>query len=106
MDMTKLFDSLQGTLGETLPTVFGALAILVVGWLVAVIIRAGVRKSLGFLKLNYRLQTSTGTQMDLESGIASGLFYVILLLVLMAFFNALKLETVSGPLHGAGWAGV
>ncbi len=100
MDMSKLIDSLQGTLGETLPTVLGALAILIGGWLVAVVIRGGIRKSLGFLRMNERLKTSTGTSMDLESGIAASLYYVILLLVLMAFFNALKLETVAGPLHG------
>ena len=100
MDISKLVDSLQATLGETLPTVLGALAILIAGWFIAVAIRGGVRKSLGFIKLNERLRTSTGTQMDLESGVAVGLYYVILLLVLMAFFNALKLETVSGPLHG------
>ena len=100
MDMSKLLDSLQGTLGETLPTVLGALAILIVGWFIAVAIRGGIRKTLGFLKVNDRLRSSTGTQIDLESGVATGLYYVILLLVLMAFFNALKLETVSGPLHG------
>ena len=48
MDMSKLVDSLQGTLGETLPTVLGALAILVAGYFIAVAIRGGVRKSLGF----------------------------------------------------------
>lgn len=100
MELTKMFDSLQATLGETLPMVIGALAILVVGWFIAVIIRAGVKKSLGLLHLNRRLNSSTGIDIQLESGIASTLYYVILLLVLMAFFNALKMETVSGPLQG------
>jgi len=100
MDMSKLVDSLQATLGETLPTVLGALAILIVGWFIAVAIRGGVRKSLGYLQVINRLRTSTGTHMDLELGVAAGLYYVILLLVLMAFFNALNLETVSGPLQG------
>ncbi len=98
MDMSKLFESLQGTLGEALPSILGALAILVIGWFVAIIIRAGVRKGLGLAKLNHRLQTSTGTQMDLESGISLGLYYFVLLLVGIAFFNTLKLELVSGPL--------
>ena len=35
MDTSKLVDTLQATLGETLPTVLGALAILVVGWVIA-----------------------------------------------------------------------
>ena len=106
MDMSRLMESLQATLGETLPTVLGALAILVVGWIIAVTIRGGVRQSLGFLKLNDRLRTSTGTQMNLESGIATGLYYVLLLLVVMAFFNALKLETVSETTSWTRWTGL
>lgn len=98
MDMTKLFESLQGTLGEALPSILGALAILVIGWFVAILIRAAARKGLGLAKLNHRLQSSTGTGMDLESGISLGLYYFILLLVGIAFFNTLKLDLVSGPL--------
>ncbi len=98
MDMTKLFESLQGTIGETLPSLLGALAILVIGWFIAIIFRAGVRKGLGLLKLNQRLRSSTGTEMEVETGIAKGVYYFILLLVIIAFFNMLKLELVSGPL--------
>ena len=98
MDMTKLFESLQGTLGEALPSILGALAILVIGWFVAIVFRAGARKGLGLLNLNQRLRSSTGADMDLESGITLGIYYFILLLVGIAFFNTLKLELVSGPL--------
>ncbi|MCZ6801696.1 MAG: mechanosensitive ion channel [Nitrospirae bacterium] len=99
MELTKMIESLQTTLGETLPTLVGAIAILVVGWFIAILIRTGIQKSLGFLKLNSRLSSSTGTTVNLESGIARAVYYVILLLVLMAFFNALEMETVSGPLQ-------
>lgn len=34
--------------------------------------------------------------MDIEGGTAAGIFYLILMLVLVAFFNALHLELVSG----------
>ncbi len=99
MDMTKLTETLQTTIGGTLPSVLGALGILVLGWFVAMAVRAGVKKGLGFIKVNQRLRSTTGTEMDIEGGTAAGLYYLILLLVLVAFFNALNLELVSGPLR-------
>jgi hypothetical protein len=100
MDMTKLTESLQETLGSSLPGILGALGILIIGWFVAIVIRAGVRKGLGFLQLNKRLGSTTGTQMDVECGTATALYYLVLLFVLVGFFNALDLEIVSGPLRG------
>lgn len=99
MDFSHLLETLQITLGQTLPSLLGAVAILLLGWIIAVILRAGVRKGLGALRLNERLRSDTGTQIDVESAVASGVFYVILLLVLIGFFNTLNLELVSGPLH-------
>jgi len=99
MDMTKLTETLQTTLGGTLPSVLGALGILVLGWFVAMAVRAGVKKGLGFIKVNQRLRSTTGAEMDIEGGAAAGIYYLILLLVLVAFFNALHLELVSGPLQ-------
>ncbi|MEE8126682.1 MAG: mechanosensitive ion channel [Nitrospirales bacterium] len=98
--MTKLTETLQETLGSSLPGVLGALGILIIGWFVAIAIRAGVRKGLGFLQLNTRLGSTTGTQMDVEGGTATALYYLALLFVLVGFFNALDLEVVSGPLRG------
>ncbi len=100
MDLSNLLTALQETLGSTLPGILGALLILVFGWFVAVVVRAGIRRGLGVAGLNQRVESSTGNAMDLEGGIASGLYYVILLLVLVAFFNALQLEQVSGSLQG------
>ena len=99
MDMTKLTETLQETLGATLPNVLGALGILVIGWFVAVTIRAGVRKGLGLINLNKQLGSTTGTEMDVEGGTAAAAYYLVLLLVLVGFFNALHLELVSGPLR-------
>ncbi|MGP0594768.1 mechanosensitive ion channel [Nitrospira sp. T9] len=98
MDMSKLTETLQVNLGETLPNVLGALGILILGWIVALLVRAGIRKGLGLLNVNQRLRSTTGTTMDVEGGTAVGIYYLILLLVLVAFFNALHLEMVSGPL--------
>ena len=97
--MTTLFESLQSTLGQTLPALIGAAIILVVGWIVALAIRTALRKSLAFLKVNEHFRTSTGSALDVELGLASGVYYLILLLVLIAFFNTLDLELVSEPLR-------
>jgi hypothetical protein len=99
MDFTTLLSSLQGTLGETLPGVIGALAILIVGWFVAILVRAAIRKGLGLVRVNERIATATGTEVNAEGGLAAAFYYVILLLVLVAFFNALQLEQVSGSLQ-------
>ncbi|MGD9850460.1 MAG: mechanosensitive ion channel [Nitrospirales bacterium] len=99
MDVSKLTETLQTTLGGTLPSVLGALGILILGWFVAMAVRAGVRKGLGYLNVNQRLRSTTGAEMDVEGGTAAGIYYLILLLVLVAFFNALHLELVSGPLR-------
>jgi hypothetical protein len=97
--MAKLIESLQATLGESLPGIVGALAILVVGWLVAIIIRAVIRRALGLLNVNERIRSGTGGRMDVESGVASGVYYVLLILVFLAFFDALQLDLVSKPLQ-------
>ncbi len=98
MDLSKLIETLQETLGGTLPSVLGALGILIVGWLVAMAVRAGIRKGLGMLNVNQRLHSTTGSEVDIEGGAAAGIYYLVLLLVLVGFFNALNLELVSGPL--------
>ena len=94
-----MFDSLLTTLGAAVPSVLLALVILLGGWLVAVIIRAIVRKFLGALRLNERIRSEAGGKLDLEGGIAVGAYYVVLVMALIAFFNALKLPLVSEPLQ-------
>ncbi|WP_404358812.1 mechanosensitive ion channel [Methylotuvimicrobium sp. KM1] len=98
MEITNLMNSLQDTLGQHLPKVAGALAILVIGWLVAVLFRAGVRKALSLLKLNQKIAKGGEVTINLESGIAKGVYWTILLMVFIAVFNVLDLELVSKPL--------
>jgi hypothetical protein len=98
MSMNALWDSLQSTLGGNIPLLLGALAIFVLGWLIAVVARAAVRKSLGFFGLNHRFGQSTGTGVDIEGGVAIGVFWLVMLFTLVAVFNSLNLTMVSGPL--------
>ena len=51
-------------------------------WLIAVVVRAAVRKSLGFVGVNHRFGKLTGTGVDIEGAVALGLFWVVILLTL------------------------
>lgn len=99
MNMSEIFDPLLESVGGFLPNLLGAIAILLVGWIVALILRAGIRKALGLLRLDSRASEGTGRPLELEKGVASIAYYVVLLLALLGFFNALQLEIVSGPLQ-------
>src|SRR5262247_3679422 len=97
MDFSALIESLQNNLGVHLPSILGALGILIIGWLVAVIARAGSLRLLGLLLVNQRIRESTGQALDVEKAIAVGVFWLILLLTLLGMFNALDLALVSNP---------
>jgi len=99
MDWNALYSQLGSSLGETLPSILGALGLLLIGWIAAVVIRAVIRGGLKRVKLNERIKQSTGNEMDIAGGLAKGAYYVILLIVLVAFFNALELEQPSSSLQ-------
>ena len=59
--------------------------------------RAGVRRLLALARLNIRIAESTEQKLDLESGISTGAFWLIILVTLIAVFNSLELTLASGP---------
>ncbi|MDO5290323.1 MAG: mechanosensitive ion channel [Pseudomonadota bacterium] len=95
-DLTMLWDAMQSSLGMHLPRVLGALAIFIAGWFAAALVKAGVRKGLGLLKVNARFASTTGQKVDIEGVVALAMFWVVMLLALAAVFNALNLAMVSG----------
>ncbi|GLS16612.1 mechanosensitive ion channel [Hydrogenophaga electricum] len=97
MNMNTLWESLQSTMGGHIPQLLGALGIFILGWFIAVVVRAGARRSLGAVGVNRRFGQLTGTQVDIEGAVGLGLFWVVLLFALVAVFNSLDLATVSGP---------
>ncbi len=99
MDFSSFIDSLQATLSGTLPGLLAAVGILIVGWLVAVILRAGTRRLLNLINVNERIRSTTEGDVDAESWGATGVFWVVMFFVLIAFFNVLDLEIVSAPLQ-------
>ncbi len=98
MEWNALYEATQARLGDSLPMIFGALAVLALGWIVAVVVRAGLRRLLGYARLNERVRASTGqAQVDIESPLALAAFWLVILVTIAAVFNTLRLETVSAP---------
>lgn len=97
MDIQALWSSLQDALGGQIPHLLGALAIFVIGWLLAVALRAGMRSGLSRLGLNRHFTQLTGVTINLEGILAVAVFWLVILLVLVAIFNSLNLTVISGP---------
>ncbi|NDP47536.1 MAG: mechanosensitive ion channel [Sulfuriferula multivorans] len=97
MDLSVFSTAIQNALGEHLPAILGAVGILVVGYLIALLARAAVRKLLSMLRVNSFVSSSVGKPMDVEGGVALGAFWFILLATILGVFNTLNLDQLSGP---------
>lgn len=96
-NLTTMWNTVQEVLGGHIPILLGALAILVLGWLIAVLVRAGIRKGLGAVRLNERFVQLTGQTINLEKGLAIASFWIVMLFILTAVLNSLDLALVSAP---------
>jgi len=102
--METLVEQITQLLGSYIPRLFGALAILVLGWIVALIVAAIVRKVLHRTTLDNRLVSWIGGEekaktIEIEKGISKVVFYLIMLFVLVAFFQALGITLITEPLN-------
>lgn len=93
-----------GGIGPTLLNLIGAVLILIIGWIVAAIAAGIVGKLLKRTDVDNRLARSLMSrpgqaEPNIERIISAVVFWVILLLAIVAFLNALNLTTVSQPLN-------
>jgi hypothetical protein len=97
MEFDQLVGSLQTSLGSQLPSLLGALGVLVLGWIAALIVRAAANRILHMAKLNQKVSNATGQSVNVEGPVAIGLFWLVLLITLVAVLNALDLQSISEP---------
>lgn len=97
MNISPFFDALQSAFGTHLPTLLGALAVGLGGWLLALVVQTLLQRSLGRLRLNMRLAASLGSPMALERPVALSGFWLILLITAVSVFNVLDLISLSTP---------
>lgn len=100
------FESSQQFLNEiavALPKIIGALLILLIGWIIARLIKRGIVKLLHLVKLN-TLAEKVGIEKFLKEGglkqtsvdLLGSLFYwIIMLTVILAVFNSLQLNSAQ-----------
>jgi hypothetical protein len=102
--MNEIMEQIKQALGQFSPNLFAALLVLVVGWIVALIIAAITRRVLRRTQFDNRLaQWIAGKEaspnLPVEVWVGKAVFYVLMLLVLGAFFYTLKLPVLSDPLN-------
>jgi hypothetical protein len=100
--LQNLMTQASGMVGSYVPSLLGALAILIVGWVVALIASVIVRGALRRTTIDNRIAewlAGTDTKIDIESIVGRLVFYVIMLFVLVAFFQALELDLITEPLN-------
>ncbi len=103
MNIDQLVQQITRTVGAYLPNLVGALAILIAGWLIATIVASLTRRALGRTKLDDRLANwLTGEDKPAEGRserwISRAVYYLLMLFVLVAFFQALGLALLTEPL--------
>jgi hypothetical protein len=86
-----------------IPNALAAIAVLLIGWLIALVIAAIVRGALRRAGLDRRLADSVAAEgavdhLQISDRVGKGVFYLLMLFVLVAFFQTLGLTIVTQPL--------
>lgn len=92
-------------IGAYLPNLLAALAILIIGWLVATIVATAIQGLLKRTNFDNRIAGwMTGRRgeehtIPVEKWVGTAIFWLIMAFVVIAFLNALQLTAVSTPLN-------
>ncbi len=86
------------------PSIIGAIVILIVGWIAAKIIASVVRRGLGRTRIGQRITRWLGGEdaakaIQVERRVAKVVYYLVMLLVLVAFFQVLNLTIATEPVN-------
>ena len=103
--MEKLLEHSTQVLGSYIPRLIGALAILVIGWILALIVASIVQNLLKRTTVDNRLaswisEEGRTREIGIEKGISRAVFYLLMIFVLIGFFEALGITLVTAPLNG------
>jgi len=97
--------NITSELSRSVPNLLYAILILVIGWLIAIIAASAVKGILSRTNLDNRLAASLTGRSDgqavtnIESWVASAVFWIIMIFVIVAFLQRLQLDAVSEPLN-------
>lgn len=101
--LDRIFDPLASLIGTGLANLVAALVILIVGYIVARLIERAIGMVLRRLDVDNRLAEAMGArpedEMSVEQATGRLVFYILMLFVLLAFFQRLNLTIVTEPLN-------
>ena len=101
--MEAILAQITQVIATYVPSLLGALAILVVGWLIARVIAAAIRAGLHRTSFDNRIAGWVFRDKvegpPVEQWISKTVFYVLMIFVLIAFFQALGLTLATEPLN-------
>lgn len=100
--MQQFLQQLSETVGGTTGNLIIALVILIVGWLVALIAAGVARGAFNRTGLSERVSGWMGggaTSSEISQWLGRSVFWIIMLLVLIAFFDRLQLTAVTEPIN-------
>ena len=100
----QIISPLGLNLGESVLGLLKAIAIFIVGWIIATVIKGIIKKILNSTNIDNKIAAAVtgqreGESFPVESWIATLVFWVIMLFVIIAALNALELQAVSAPLN-------
>lgn len=105
--MDQFYSQFQSNLGGSINSILGALAVFLLGWIIALLIAAVVRKALAAINLNGRLNrsrpsasatSSNGNKgTDFERIAARLVFWLILIAAITGALSILRIDALSGP---------
>lgn len=104
-DLRAVTQSLGNSLGSSILNLIGAIAILLLFWIGATILASAIRSLLSKTDLDNRIANwAMGprrgeNEPPVEQWIAGAVYWLVMLLGLVAFLNALKLQVVSAPIN-------
>lgn len=103
--MDPTWNQIINELSRSVPNIVGAIVILVVGWLIAIVAAWAAKAILSRTSLDNRLagwisgSEDSAAVTNIEKWTASAVFWIIMIFVLVAFLQALQLTAVSEPLN-------
>lgn len=104
-ETAAFFQTFWLNLGSFIPNILAAIAILLVGWLIAAIASAAIKGLLSRTNIDNRLaawivgRPDAAEAPEVEKWVANAVYWIIIIFTLVAFLQALNLTTVSTPLN-------
>ncbi len=100
----ELFTQLMALVSEDMLNLLAGLAILIVGWIIARVIKGVVYRLMKRINIDNRLAGAVSegeelAKLNIEKWVSLAAFYLVMLFVLVAFFQTVQLPGVAAPLN-------